>query len=297
VAIDSRRVPGRWFRIRVTIARDAEDEVLGLIALCGSLGSTTGPAGRGRLRCEAWFATREEAARALDRLASSGRGRQDDPRPEPVEDDGWLDASLRHRAPLIAGPLAVLERPLEGPASRGLAGRTTIVIPASRAFGTGEHATTRMCLELLTDRVLPGSRVLDLGTGSGILAIAAAKLGAARVLAIDSDPTALEIASENVDRNGVRGSVALAAGSWGALGAVAAYDLVLANIHRTALVRGARALCSRIVPGGSAILSGFLRADECRVEGAWVRQGACVEERRRDGEWVAIAAARAGGRR
>lgn len=288
MAIARGRVPGRWFRIRATIPRDAEDQVLGLLAFSGSVGSTTGPAGRARLRCEAWFSTFEGAAGAMAALASRPGVRIGGTGPETIEDEGWLDASLRERPPVIAGPVVVVERPLAGTSLPPLPGQREIVIPASRAFGTGEHATTKMCLELLASRVRAGARVLDLGTGSGILAIAAARFGATRVLAIDSDGTALEIAAENVVRNGVGKRVALAAGSWGALATDAAYDLVLANIHRTALVRGARALSSRMAGGGAAILSGFLRADEEGVVEAWARHGTIAEERTHQGEWGAV---------
>jgi ribosomal protein L11 methyltransferase len=256
----------------------------------GSTGSSMQPAGPRRVVCEAWFPSAFAAAGGLEALGRIAGVKLLESMPEPVQDDGWLDASSRPRPPLLAGRFAVLDRPpAELPAAEALAGRELLVIPASRAFGTGEHPTTRLCLELLSERVRPGDELLDLGTGSGILAIAAARLGARRVLALDIDPAALEVAAENVAAHGVADRVLLALGSWSAVAAGSLYDGAVANIHRTALVRGARSLAVHLRPGGCAILSGFLRADEDKVLRAWSRSGLQAEAVRRDGEWVALA--------
>jgi len=290
VASDRLRVPGTWYRVRASLPRSAEDLALGALHRAGSTGSATQPAGPRRVVCEAWFesaAAAEEGLEALRRIAGVKLGEGG---PEPVQDDGWMEASSRPRPPLLAGRFAVCDRlPAAGLPAGALAGRELLVIPASRAFGTGEHPTTRLCLELLSDRVRPGDDLLDLGTGSGILAIAAARLGARRVLALDIDPAVLEVAAENVAAHGVAERVQLAAGSWSAVAPGTLYDGAVANIHRTALVRGARGVAAHLRPGACAILSGFLRADEDKVERAWSRAGLHREAVLRDGGWIALA--------
>ncbi len=292
MANDRLRVPGTWYRVRASLPRAAEDAVLGALHGAGATGSAIRPAGPRRVICEAWFDDAAAAAAGLEALGGISGTKLDGDGPQRVQDDGWLDASSRRRPPLLAGRFAVVDRPpAEDSGAVALGGRELLVIPASRAFGTGEHATTRLCLELLSERVRPGDTVLDLGTGSGILAIAAARLGARRVLALDIDPAVLEVTAENVAAHGVAGTVELAAGSWSALAPAALYDVLVANIHRTALVRGARSLAAHLRPGARAVLSGFLRADEDKVERAWSRAGLQREAVQRDGEWVAMAVA------
>jgi len=290
VASDRLRIPGTWYRVRASLPRAAEDLALGALHRAGSTGSSTQPGGPGRLVCEAWFESAVAAAEGLAALRRIAGVRLPAGSPEAVRDDGWLDASSRPRPPLLAGRFAVFDRPpAVPPPPEALGGRELLVIPASRAFGTGEHPTTRLCLELLSDRVRPGDELLDLGTGSGILAIAAARLGARRVLALDIDPAVLEVAAENVAAHGVEDRVRLAAGSWSAVAPGTLYDGAVANIHRTALVRGARGVAMHLRPGACAILSGFLRADEDKVERAWSRAGLLRDAVLRDGEWVALA--------
>jgi ribosomal protein L11 methyltransferase len=290
VASDRLRVPGTWYRVRASLPRTAEDLALGALHRAGSTGSATLPAGPRRVVCEAWFESAAAAAAGVNALRGIAGAKLAEGGPEPVRDDGWLDASSRPRPPLLAGRFAVFDRPpTEPPTADALGGRELLVIPASRAFGTGEHPTTRLCLELLSERVRPGDELLDLGTGSGILAIAAARLGARRVLALDIDSAALEVAAENVAAHGVADRVRLAAGSWTALAPGTLYDGAIANIHRTALVRGARSLVAHLRPGACAVLSGFLRADEDKVERAWSGAGLHREAARHDGDWVALA--------
>jgi ribosomal protein L11 methyltransferase len=115
------------------------------------------------------------------------------------------------------------------------------------AFGTGQHPTTRLCLEALESRLRPGEQVLDLGTGSGILAAAAALLGAARVIALDVDPVAVDVARQNVAVNGVEGRVQVLEGSLGDAGPLpdadmSRFDMVLANISTAGITEMAPAL-------------------------------------------------------
>jgi ribosomal protein L11 methyltransferase len=146
-----------------------------------------------------------------------------------------------------------------------------------------------MCL-LLLDRVLtPGEDVLDLGTGSAILAVAAARAGAGRVLALDNDPAVLEVATENIELNRLTGRIEAGVGSWGELRPGDRFGLIVANIHRTALVRGARALAGHLAPGGRAVLSGFSAKDAPLVQDAWRKAGLVPHDDLTDGDWAALA--------
>ena len=123
------------------------------------------------------------------------------------------------------------------------------------AFGTGEHPTTRLCLESLETRLRPDHAVLDLGTGSGILAIAAALMGAERVIAVDIDPVAVSVARENVAVNGVEGRVQVLEGSLDA--AEPPFDLILANLNSAIIIQMAPELARALAPEGTLITSGI----------------------------------------
>ncbi len=281
------RLPGRWFRVAAVVPVEREDGWAGLAWAAGARGTEGRPAGPGRLRVTAWFDRQADAARFARDLPSWA---VDPEGPAAIADPGWLEASLGPRDPIPAGRFVVVSDPGDVPREDP---RVPVLLPPGRAFGTGEHATTRMCLELLGDVLEPGDRVLDLGTGSGILAIGAALLGAAAVLALDDDPGVLEVARGNVLRNRCGARVAVAAGSWGVLGPGARFELLLANVHRTALVRGAGPLANHLVPGARAILSGFSPEDVDRVTEAWTSRGFRRVTARSEGEWAALLLARA----
>lgn len=278
--------PGTWHWASWIVPTSFEEDAIGLASLEGCEGAWTRQAGPGRTTLEAWYTSREALLAAMERLAAAGYEVREGP--EEVKDEGWLAATLAPRAPLRAGPFVVCDG-RGGVCAPEDAERHAIVLPPGRAFGTGEHETTRLCLELLGECSCEGARVLDLGTGSGILAIGAALAGAAKVAALDNDPRVLDVAQENVEANGVGGRVAVAAGSWTALAPDARFSIILANIHRSALVRSARSLSQRLESGGRAILSGFAPEDAERVAGAWASAGLREVERRVDGEWCACA--------
>ncbi len=166
-------------------------------------------------------------------------------------------------------------------------GETVIEIDPGMAFGTGQHPTTAMCLRALEELVRPGSRVLDLGCGSGILGIAAAKLGAARVLALDIDPMAVAATRENAAANGVADVIEARDGTLESE-ADGSFDLAVANISRLALERLASALARCLAPGGVLVTSGFL---DDAVEGlvrAYGDAGLATWEVVSDGDWRAI---------
>ncbi|MGE5559666.1 MAG: 50S ribosomal protein L11 methyltransferase [Chloroflexota bacterium] len=211
-----------------------------------------------------------------------------------VEDEDWADAWKAHYHATRLGRRLLVTPLWEDPAAE----QDDIVIRLNpgMAFGTGTHPTTTLCLTLL-EQVMdelratqPVRHVVDWGTGSGILAIAAAKLDAWDVLALDLDPVAVRSATENARVNGVlapAGPVRVEAGSAVPPGCA---DLVLANIMADVIIVGAPAVAAGLRPGGRLIASGIIAARRDDVAAALGRQGLTVRAERRDGEWVALLA-------
>lgn len=167
-------------------------------------------------------------------------------------------------------------------------------IGASAAFGTGGHATTAMCLRFLADLDLSGARVLDAGCGTGILALAALKLGAARAVAVDNDPMAVRVAREHARLNGLARRTRVAQGQVSAETAgEGPFDVICANLFAGLLERLFPLFESRLAEGGRLICSGVLREQEAEVARAAEQAGLRVLETRRRGKWVAFIAERA----
>lgn len=204
--------------------------------------------------------------------------------------DDWADRWRAFHRPLVierdgAARLTV-RPPWEAPAAAGL----DVVIDPGRAFGTGAHATTALCLELLLDdaahaRERVSGPCVDLGCGSGVLAIVAALLGHVPVLALDYDPLAVEATAENAARNGV--SIEVRRFDL-RVEQVPAADLVLANVLAGPLLQWA--CCQRTLPA-RLVLSGLLATEADRVSAAYARRGLRETERRTRGEWAALALA------
>lgn len=163
---------------------------------------------------------------------------------------------------------------------------TVIRIQPSMGFGTGHHATTRLCLLALQAMIVRGRSVLDLGTGSGVLAIAAALLGASTVTAVDDDPDAITSARENLALNGVADRVRLEQSDF-RLASHLRGDLVVANLTGGMLARHATEVARSVVPGGHLVLSGFVSGEEPSVLDAFVPPATLVSQRTDEG-WSAI---------
>jgi ribosomal protein L11 methyltransferase len=172
-------------------------------------------------------------------------------------------------------------------------GQLAVVIDPQMAFGTGTHESTQLCLQLLEEYLRPGDRCLDLGTGSGILAIAAARRGAGRVLALDIDPCAVDTAGENLERNGVdRTRVEVRLGSVEQV-AGRRFELVLANIQSQVLRPLLEPIRPLLATEGRVVFSGLLD-DERSAFCVWVEQaGLRIERERSRNGWWCIAAGRA----
>ena len=160
------------------------------------------------------------------------------------------------------------------------------------AFGTGQHPTTRMCLRLLQELLRPGDVVLDLGTGSGILGIAALRLGASRCVAVDVEEQAVKAAVANVALNGLEAQMSVSLGSLDSVAAQGPFDLVLANINATTVIALAPGIHDALKPGrslaGGGIIEPRLAEAIAAVEGAGLR----VERVLEDGDWRTLVARR-----
>jgi ribosomal protein L11 methyltransferase len=169
--------------------------------------------------------------------------------------------------------------------------RIVVRIKPERAFGTGSHETTRLCLDALTGLNLQGSRVADMGTGSGILAIAALKLGATSADACDPDPDALANARHNLRLNRVTREVTLYEGEITAM-PDARYDVVVANLVLDPLRDGAPLLARRLEPGGVLLLSGLLRGQEDVLAPHLHKNGLNILDKRELSGWVLLVCSR-----
>jgi len=200
-----------------------------------------------------------------------------------VEEQNWVQLTQAQFDPIqVSGRLWIVPSWHEAPDPAAI----NLILDPGMAFGTGSHPTTRLCLEWLERTVASGDTLLDYGCGSGILAIAAGKLGAAEVSGVDIDPQAVEAAKANAERNGV---LARFADSAEAL--AGEYDVVVANILSNPLRVLAPAICAHVRSGGRLALSGILReqAEEIvAVYAPWIPlQVADVRE-----DWVCLAGVR-----
>ena len=215
---------------------------------------------------------------------------------EPLPDQDWIRESQLGLPPVRAGRFFLYGA---HDAGRVPAGVIPIRIEAGLAFGTGHHETTTLCLEALTmaGRGRRPRNVLDLGCGTGVLAIAAAKLWRRSVLASDIDPVAVEVARENARLNGAARLVCtmVADGlSSPAIRAGAPYELIVANILASPLQRLAPALSTALAPRGTVVLSGLLRDQENRVASAYRAQGLVFRRALQKGPWSALVLERTG---
>ena len=201
-----------------------------------------------------------------------------------VDDADWIDAWKRDYVPQRIGRVVIVPSWVVHEAAPDDA---VIVLDPGMAFGTGLHPTTRACLELLQDlRPLP-ERVLDVGAGSGILALAALRLGAGSALGYDTDTLAVQAARDNADRNGLADRLEIRDGSLPAV-ADERFGLVVANLVAAVLVDLAPRLAAHVEPGGVLLAGGIIAERGDEVVEALGAGGLTVTDRRDDGEWVAL---------
>ncbi len=210
-----------------------------------------------------------------------------------VGEDDWAEAWKRFYHPIRVGQRIYVRPVWEGANAAG-PDDVEIVLDPGMAFGTGTHATTQLCLAAIEDWMPPGVDVLDLGCGSGILSIAAAKLGAGSVYAIDVDPVAVESAAENLTRNSVREQVELATGGLPkVLDLQRSFDFAAVNILARIIVQMCEIGLGGVVkPGGRAIFAGLIEPQADTVEAALRQTGLTPLRRRQQDDWILIEAER-----
>ncbi|MCK6588327.1 MAG: 50S ribosomal protein L11 methyltransferase [Polyangiaceae bacterium] len=249
-------------------------------------------AGSGRVTLVGSFENREAADLAINELleARPSCGA----RLEEVVGDAWRDAWKEHFSPFLLTPRIRVVPPwaADAPLEKG---EMRLELEPGRAFGTGLHATTSLVAELLDDRAqaLAGEEVLDVGTGSGILALVSLLLGASRVTAIDTDEDVIEVVRENADRNALSERLRVFAGGIETVDRT--FPWVLANIEARVLRPLAPALVRALEPGGVLILSGLLESEHDEMVQLYKSQGrrlAHIETRKRPGAgddaWIAL---------
>ena len=208
----------------------------------------------------------------------------------PVPDVDWTEAWKLRITSHTLGTLTVSPPWL----AEALEPDTTIVIEPGMAFGTGEHPTTRGVVRLLPRQLRVGAVVADLGAGSAVLSIAAAKLGAARVYAVELDGDAIPDAEQNVVRNGVADRVHVFEADAGALlPLVAPVDVILANIISSVLIELFPVMATSLRPGGTAILSGILLEERATMLEVLAAHGWTVLEEDAEDIWWSVSIARA----
>jgi ribosomal protein L11 methyltransferase len=305
--------PPAWLEVSLTVdgeLAEAAAEVLARFAPDGVAleatridhnpddeGGTIGPL----LRVCAYLPVDERLEETRQRLEEAlwylGRIRPlPEPAYRPIQDTDWAESWKANYRPIPVGErLVIVPAWLEAPPG----GRIPVRIDPGMAFGTGTHPTTRLCLELLETYVRPGQPVIDIGCGSGILSVAAIKLGASQAAAVDIDPQAIPAAAENAQANQVAAQITLGVGSVaevqaGGLG-IRQAPLVLANILAPIILRLLdQGLADLAAPGGVLVLSGILEAQLSGQDGhpavlpALERHGLRLLERRQIEDWVAL---------
>ena len=204
-----------------------------------------------------------------------------------VREEDWAENWKKYYKPFRVGRHLVVRPVWEKYEPQ--AGDKIISIDPGMAFGNGTHETTSMCLGLVEDYIKPGDTVLDVGTGSGILAIASVLMGAQSALGIDLDPVAVRVANENIERNGLSGRVHAQVGDL-VKGIDTQADVVFANIIADAVILLSRAVRAHMKPGGVFICSGIILEREQEVLDALAEAGFTVDRIEHRGEWSAIAA-------
>ena len=223
-----------------------------------------------RARVSEWLRACDIAARLEERI---------------IEPEDWNRQWERSIRPIAVGPFLVQPTWADTPPEH--ADKITIVIDPKMSFGTGYHESTRLILRFLPDLVRGGERVLDAGAGTGILAIAAVKLGAAEALAFDVDAWTVDNAAENFHLNAVADRITFR------LGAIEVFpetdfDLVLANINRNVLLDLLPAFAEKTRTGGHVVLAGLLRTDRPRILEAAAPLGLTLHREAEEGEWWSV---------
>jgi ribosomal protein L11 methyltransferase len=277
----------QWLALKLCVPAAVSEAVCNFLFECGTSGLQTDD-DNGQTSITAYFDTIppvEAIRRFLDDIGGPDGAAEFYPlHVTEIAEQDWAENWKQHFAAQVVGRQLYVCPPWDSACPPH---RIRIVIEPGMAFGTGLHATTRGCLELLEAAVerTRTDRGLDLGTGSGILAIAMAKLGVPDVRAVDIDPVARAVAADNAARNGVADRIVVSDSLEAAGGP---FDLVVANLFANALIESATRLVARTESRGSIICAGFLTDDEAAIRDAYQRTGWSVAARREEGNWVTL---------
>lgn len=283
-----------WTQIRVEIHPNLLDAVANFLIEEGSPGvsqeKVSGSPGRKRERLVAYFpgrlpiqAIRKKIRVYISELCRNHRSSYTLSQKR-VVDPGWGEAWKEYFKPLQISPRLVIKPPWEPYRPKGK--DVVIQIDPGMAFGTGSHPTTRMCLQILEEVIQKRAQapsVLDVGTGSGVLAIAARKMGAKDIVAIDIDPVAIKGARENAALNEVSAGIRFRIGSLEGIRRI--FDLVLANLLPQELLGQVSSLARRVSPGGVMIVSGFLRRQKGEIARAMKKERLEIQDSRASQGW------------
>jgi len=242
----------------------------------------TPPLPEGRGRAIAHFQDRESACEAARSLGAEP--------PIELPEQDWSVAWRRHHRTVQVGPRSWVHPPWEQPPKSGVA----VAIDPGMAFGTGSHPTTALCLERCDELLaeFPGADVLDIGTGSGVIALLARKLGASRVAGSENDAVALEAARQGATLNGVTGIEWMLTADPAAV--PGRFRIVIANILLNPLEELAPSIASKVAPGGRLVLSGLLAEQADAAEHAYVGLGLRAFGRKEREGWVRVELSRPG---
>ena len=284
----------RWLALSLLISKELAEPISSFLMEKGATGIEEVEEDFKRERLKAYFLQDGGEQRALRSLRRYLKSLQEINQKLPhieietasIPEQDWGENWKRFFKPLRVGSRFVVKPPWAR--IRLKRGEIPIEINPGMAFGTGTHATTKLCMESLEKRLKKkGLSVLDVGTGSGILSIAAAQLGAGEVLGIDIDQLAVEIARENVNLNKVSGTVRIKQGSIGDIRK--RFDLVVANLDFRSLKKIRMALIRHIKRHGFLILSGVLETEEERLRQQYIDTKILQWiETDRKGEWVCL---------
>jgi ribosomal protein L11 methyltransferase len=296
MAKGKRTKPRSWIEVRVEVPSALAEPMANFLIESGSPGvvqeKVTGKPGAGKERVIAYFRTprsfpvqRKRIRKYLSSLAPapgswSFRWRG-------LREEKWAEAWKDNFKPLRVTPKMIVKPPWERYA--GKAAELVIEIDPGMAFGTGTHPTTRMCLQalevLIPSFVHPPS-VLDFGTGSGILAIAAQMLGARHTVAVDIDPAAIRNARKNASANRLHGRIDFRVGSGQSLRG--RFGIVVANLLPQELLNAADFLARRVSPAGYLVLSGILKKQEKEISSAFAEKGLKIHASKAGRGWICM---------
>ena len=289
----------RYLRRTYRLPAELEESVGVALADQGSLGTEvrviTDGLGAGEVELVAWYPERPEARPDLPDLPGEASGGVMLTSEAWIADRDWLAEYRIHAKPRPVGSRFLVDprEPHDEPLRPEEIGeRILLQLPAREAFGTGSHASTRLVLSWIEDLPIAGSRVLDVGCGSGILAFGAAALGAGFVAGFDLDRVSVSLAGENLRRNRTRIRRPGTSGPWLFAGGIdslspsARFDLVLVNVLPDRVERDVPEIAARVTPGGLAVVSGFLAEEADAVLAVWAERGLRRREERRDEEWA-----------